>query len=245
MQASNGIREWSEIVAEKRKQQASLLAPWTSVETTPEEDAITSIPDASFLYQQIASQKLSSVTVATAYIKRAAYAHQKTNCLTEICFNKALARARKLDEHIAVHGKPVGPLHGIPITLKDQFDVKGFDTTLGYVARAGHPAPENAVLVNILESLGAVILAKTNLPQSIMWCETDNPLWGLTTNPRNAAFTPGGSSGGEGAVLALHGSLVGFGTDIGGSVRIPSHINGLYGLKPSVRNLTRTQPLYC
>jgi Asp-tRNA(Asn)/Glu-tRNA(Gln) amidotransferase A subunit family amidase len=82
--------------------------------------------------------------------------------------------------------------------------------------------------------LGAVFIAKTNLPQSIMWCETENPLFGLTTNPRDARLTPGGSSGGEGVLLAEKGSVVGWGTDIGGSVRIPAHMLGLYALKPSV-----------
>jgi Asp-tRNA(Asn)/Glu-tRNA(Gln) amidotransferase A subunit family amidase len=143
-------------------------------------------------------------------------------------------------------------LHGIPITLKDQFNVKGVDTTLGYVGRSFAPASEDAALVQMLKKMGAIIIAKTNLPQSIMvrssnaqhicslminitqWAETENPLWGLTTNPRNPGFSPGGSTGGEGALLALHGSLIGFGTDIGGSVRIPQSTMGLYGFKPSV-----------
>lgn len=116
------------------------------------------------------------------------------------------------------------------MTLKDQFNIKGFDSTLGYVGRAFKPAAEDAVLVKILEDAGAVILAKTNLPQSIMvltssgmlrlmvcltmlqWCETENPLWGLTTHPLNADLTPGGSTGGEGALLALRGSMMGWGT---------------------------------
>lgn len=75
----------------------------------------------------------------------------------------------------------------------------------------------------------------------MQWGETNNPLWGLTTHPMNPAFTPGGSTGGEGALLALHGSLVGWGTDIGGSIRIPSHMNGLWGFKPSVRMSGDTQ----
>lgn len=73
-----------------------------------------------------------------------------------------------------------------------------------------------------------------NVADGVQWCETENPLWGLTTHPVNPTFTPGGSSGGEGALLSLHGSLIGFGTDIGGSIRIPSHMNGLWGLKPCV-----------
>jgi len=130
--------------------------------------------------------------------------------------------------------------------------VKGHDSTLGYVGRAFKPAAQDCVLVALLRRMGAVIIAKTNLPQSIMvriilllvislaeskllqWCETENPLWGLTVHPKNAHFTPGGSTGGEGTLLALHGSVIGWGTDIGGSIRIPSHMLGLYGLKPSV-----------
>jgi Asp-tRNA(Asn)/Glu-tRNA(Gln) amidotransferase A subunit family amidase len=121
----------------------------------------------------------------------------------------------------------------VPISLKDQFNLRGLDSTLGYVGRAFAPAESDATIVQTLKSLGAIIIAKTNLPQSIMWCETENPLWGLTTHPKNPNFTPGGSSGGEGALLSMHGSLIGWGTDIGGSIRIPSHCNGLWGLKPS------------
>ncbi|KAF2009890.1 amidase signature enzyme [Aaosphaeria arxii CBS 175.79] len=123
------------------------------------------------------------------------------------------------------------------MTLKDQFDVKGHDSTLGYVGRAFKPAAEDSVLVTQLRQLGAVIIAKTNLPQSILWCETENPLWGLTVHPKNPEFTSGGSSGGEGTVLYSKGSVVGWGTDIGGSIRIPSHMLGLYGLKPSSTRL--------
>lgn len=154
-----------------------------------------------------------------------------------MCFSEALTAAKTLDKHLAEHQKPIGPLHGIPTTLKDQFNVRGYDTTLGYVGRALSPADDDATLVKMLRSLGAVILAKTNLPQSIMWCETDNPLWGLTTNPIDARYTPGGSTGGEAALIACGASVLGFGTDIGGSIRIPSHMMGTYGFKPSVRGI--------
>jgi amidase len=144
-----------------------------------------------------------------------------------------MEQARNLDAHLKTTGQLVGPFHGIPITIKDQFNIKGYDTTLGYVGRVNQPATEDAYMVKLLKNLGCVVLAKTNLPQSIMWCETDNPLFGLTTNPLNPAFTPGGSTGGEACVMAFKGSLCGLGTDIGGSIRIPSHVNGLYGLKPT------------
>lgn len=93
---------------------------------------------------------------------------EQTNCLTEVLFDEALQRARGLDAHFRAHGATVGPLHGIPVTLKDQFDVAGVDSTLGYVGRAFRPAAQDAVLVKVLLGLGAVVLAKTNLPQSIM-----------------------------------------------------------------------------
>lgn len=83
-------------------------------------------------------------------------------------FSEALDRARYLDTYLQEHDKPIGPLHGVPMTLKDQFDVKGFDTTLGYVGRTFRPANSNALLVDILQDLGAVFIAKSNLPQSIM-----------------------------------------------------------------------------
>ncbi|KAB8253453.1 amidase [Aspergillus flavus] len=119
------------------------------------------------------------------------------------------------------------------MSFKDQFNIKGLDSTLGYVCNAFTPAKSVTLLVHTLKQLGAIIIAKTNLPQSIMWCETDNPLWGLTTHPTNSKLTPGGSSGGEAALLALGGTLIGWGTDIGGSIRIPCHMNGLWGWKPS------------
>lgn len=88
--------------------------------------------------------------------------------MTEVFFDDAIAEADRLDEYIRKHGQLYGPLHGVPVTLKDQFDVQGADSTLGYVARAFQPAANDAAIVQILKSLGAVILAKTNLPQSIM-----------------------------------------------------------------------------
>jgi hypothetical protein len=96
---------------------------------------------------------------------------KKTNSITEVVFEDALKQARELDDHFKKTGELTGPLHGIPITLKDQYNIKGVDSTLGYVGRCFQPASEDAVLVQILKNMGAVIIAKTNLPQSIMVCE--------------------------------------------------------------------------
>ncbi|PGH30779.1 hypothetical protein GX50_06453 [[Emmonsia] crescens] len=243
-------KPWQEIVAKKRSLRDEALKPYLvdDIHARPERVAnvadrsriepqaaqtITEIDSIEQLHERLSRGDFTAEDVTLAYIKRATVAHQLTNALTEIVFEEALAQARKLDKSFKDTGKVKGPLHGVPVTLKDQFNIKGVDTTLGYVGRSFSPAAEDAVLVQILKSLGAIVIAKTNLPQSIMWCETENPLFGLTVNPRNSKFTPGGSTGGESVLLALHASILGFGTDIGGSIRIPQNMVGLYGLKPS------------
>ncbi|KAI1383703.1 amidase [Hypoxylon trugodes] len=229
---------WQDKVRSKREPQAQALAIASDDNLRELDLSVVDIDDITTLVGRISSGELKSEAVTRAYIHKfssdlAIAAHNQTNCFTEILFQDALQRARELDNYRIKHGNVIGPLHGVPITIKDQFNVKGYDSTLGYVGRTFNPATEDAVLVDMLKKLGAVVLAKTNLPQSIMWCETENPLWGLTTNPLCSDYTPGGSTGGEAALLALHGSLIGWGTDLGGSIRMPAHMMGLYGLKPS------------
>ncbi|GAM87939.1 hypothetical protein ANO11243_059670 [Dothideomycetidae sp. 11243] len=225
---------WEEIAAVKRAERAALLKEHSLSSRISEHDLkITNIADVSELTNSMRLGNVTAEDVVRAYIHKAIQAHEKTNCLTEINFDGAIAQAKDLDSFWKETGRLKGPLHGVPISVKDQFNIKGFDSTLGYTSLAFSPASSDCVLVDVLRRLGAVIIAKTNLPQSIMWCETENPLWGLTTHPSNAKLTPGGSSGGEATLLSEHGSLIGWGTDIGGSIRIPSHMNGLWGLKPS------------
>ncbi|KAK9474665.1 amidase signature domain-containing protein [Dipodascopsis tothii] len=253
-------KTWQEIVAEKRATQKALLAPYMLPEDalpaadvldvvdfidscgalTATESEITGISDIAELAAAVAAGTYSASAVILAYVKRATIAHQLTNCLTEVVFEAALERAAALDKAFAETGKPVGPLHGVPVTFKDQFNVLGVDTTLGFVGRSFDPVVDKAkeaVLITILERMGAVVLAKSNLPQSIMWPETDNPLWGRTCNPQRRDFTPGGSTGGEGALLKLNASIVGWGTDLGGSVRIPMAMAGGYALRPGAGRL--------
>ncbi|KAJ3563715.1 hypothetical protein NP233_g8763 [Leucocoprinus birnbaumii] len=182
----------------------------------------------------------SSVEVTTAFSKRAVIAHQLVNCLTEIFIERALERAAGLDEHFKSTGQVVGPLHGLPVSIKDMLMIKGLDTTNGYVGRINQPAPKNAALVDILESLGAVPYVKTNIPQTLMWGESYNHIFGRTLNPFNRNLTAGGSSGGEGALVAMRGSPLGLGSDIGGSIRIPAAFNSLYGFRPSYNRLPTT-----
>ncbi|KXS98059.1 hypothetical protein AC579_7962 [Pseudocercospora musae] len=170
--------------------------------------------------------------VTRAICKRAALAQQLTNCLTEIFFDEAIARAKELNRK-QKNKEPLGPLYGLPISLKDQFDVKGIDATIGYVSRCFKPATENCILVDILLEAGAVLYCKTNVPTTLMSGETVNNVFGRTSNPFNRALSSGGSSGGESALIALKGSYLGVGTDIGGSIRHPCHWTALLGLRPS------------
>lgn len=138
-----------------------------------------------------------------------------------------------MDDHLRRTGSPAGPLHGLPVTVKDTFNVEGVDSSIGLSALAFKPAKSNAPLVELLQSLGAVVIAKTNVPQTLGTLDSCNHLFGRTLNPLNRQWTAGGSTGGEGALLAMRGSMVGFGTDVGGSIRIPAMCQGLYGFKPS------------
>ncbi|KAE8333041.1 acetamidase [Aspergillus sergii] len=243
--------DWEQIVSEKRRLRDNALKPYmvcdldqrvpqvhnvherSRFQNDPVSQNITDIDNISFLLEQLRSGLYTAEQVARAYIQRAVIAHQLTNAITEPVFDDALAQARELDHHFQSTGELVGPLHGIPVTVKDQFNLRGVDTTLGYVGRSFSPAAEDAVIVQMLKKMGAIVLLKTNLPQTLMWAETENPLWGRTVNPRNPDLIPGGSSGGEGPLLALHASIFGLGTDIGGSIRIPGSMNGIYAFKPT------------
>ncbi|KIK68785.1 hypothetical protein GYMLUDRAFT_1009097 [Collybiopsis luxurians FD-317 M1] len=198
---------------------------------------ITETVDVEIILERLASGQWSSVEVTTAFYKRAIVAQQVTNCLTEIFVERALHRARELDEILKSTGKVVGSLHGLPISLKDQFTIKGLETIMGYAGWIGKYAESDCVLVEILYDCGAVPFVRTNVPQTLMWGETHNHVFGRTVNPYNRYLTAGGSSGGEGALLAMKGSPLGVGTDIGGSVRIPSAFCGLYTLRPSYERL--------
>ncbi|KAL4895149.1 amidase signature domain-containing protein [Aspergillus ambiguus] len=189
---------------------------------------------ASQLARRIAERETSSVEVTLAFCHRAAIAQQLVNCLTEICFDDAIQQARELDRILEETGKQVGPLHGVPFSIKDHYNIKGLQTTAGYISYSKFPPKEkDALIVEILRKAGAVFYVKTNNPQCMMVLETVSNIYGRTLNPKNIRLGAGGSSGGEGALISLHGSPVGLGSDIGGSIRVPAAFNGLYGFKPS------------
>lgn len=188
------------------------------------------VPD---LLAKLASGELTSVEVTTAFSKRAAIAQQLTSCLTETFFDSALERAKFLDQSRSEAGTVLGPLHGLPISLKDAFQVDGTEATIGFVSFLGKKSTMNSPLVDILLSLGAVPYVKTNIPMTMMTADSHNNIFGRTLNPHNTAIGAGGSSGGEGALVAFRGSPLGVGTDVAGSIRIPALCNGTYGFKPT------------
>ncbi|CAK7199704.1 hypothetical protein SEUCBS139899_002387 [Sporothrix eucalyptigena] len=201
---------------------------------TDHELAITEQYSAAALLAKLAAGELTSLEVTVAFSKRAAIAQQLLHCLTEIFFEQAQERARYLDDYLAREGTVLGPLHGLPISLKDSFNVAGIQSTIGYVSFLGHPVPAtNGALVGLLLELGAVLYVKTNIPQTLMTADSENNIFGRTRNPRKLNLTAGGSSGGEGALVAFRGSLIGVGTDIAGSIRIPALCCGTYGFKPT------------
>jgi amidase len=153
--------------------------------------------------------------------------------VTEILFAEARQRAQFLDSYLAKYGKPIGPLHGLPISLKDCFITPPHPSSVGIAAFANEPLASETLLVTILRDLGAVFYVKTNVSTAMMMMETNNNVWGETRNPLHKLLSPGGSSGGESALIAMKASPLGVGTDIGGSIRIPSAWCHLFGLKPS------------
>ncbi|KAF2820221.1 amidase [Ophiobolus disseminans] len=190
------------------------------------------------ILEKIASKSWTSEKVTRAFCKRAAAAQQLTNCLSDAFFEEAIESAKALDDHLNKTGQVVGPLHGLPISLKDNFNIKGKDSTVGFTSLVNQPAEYNATLVDMLEKLGAVRYCKTNVPTAMMIAESVNNVFGRTVNPLNRKVTSGGSSGGESALLAFGGSPLGVGTDIGGSLRIPAACTGIFTLRPSAGRFT-------
>ncbi|KAG2145328.1 amidase signature domain-containing protein [Suillus bovinus] len=193
---------------------------------------------ASEIVQRIAKGEWTSSQVLEAYIARSAMAQAETNCLTEVLYEDARKRAKELDAEFASTKTLVGPFHGVPFSVKDNYQIEGYDATIGFTAWANNPGKKDACLVTQLRNAGAIIFVKTNVPQTMLAFECSNPLWGRTTNPWNNEYTCGGSSGGEGALLAMDGSAMGIGSDIGGSLRIPTSYCGIYALKPTAERVS-------
>lgn len=180
---------------------------------TLEDEKILAQP-ASAIVAGVRSGSLKPSDVLVAYGKKALKAHAATNCLTEVLIGEAEEWAKNVTVE--------GPLAGMPISMKDTVAVAGWDSCIGYSAWVGKPVKKDAALVRLLKDAGAVPFVKTNVPITLLSFESANDVFGTSTNPHGKAYAPGGSTGGEAALLAYGGSRLGIGTDVAGSVRVPA-----------------------
>ena len=187
----------------------------------------------------IRSKQLSSYELVRASLERIKQVNPRLNAVVQLCAEEALKEARDADQALARHDQ-VGPLHGVPFTLKDAIETKGMVCTGGTEGRAHYVPPQDAVVVRRLRDAGAILLGKTNCPELGWAWEADNLVYGRTNNPYDLKLSPGGSSGGESAIIAAGGSPFGLGSDAGGSVRFPAHCTGIASIKPTSGRVPRT-----
>ena len=188
---------------------------------------------------QYRSKQISPVEVVAAHLERIQQLQPKLNAFVHLDAESALARARNVETSFS-KGEPLKPLTGIPVTVKSCIDVAGWPCPAGSLLRKDYVPTTDATLVSRLESAGAILLGNTNTPEFLMAYETDNLVTGRTSNPWNLAFSAGGSSGGEAAVIASGCSMGGVGSDGGGSIRTPAHFSGVCGLKPTPGRIPAT-----
>lgn len=186
------------------------------------------------LLEQLESGTLTSETLTRALLDRIQARNPAVNAVVTLNEQQAMAAARKADEQRASH-QPTGPLHGLPLTLKDTWEVAGMTCTAGAPALRDHRPEHHADIVQRLEAAGAIVLGKTNVPIYATDLQSYNKLFGVTNNPHNAAHTPGGSSGGAAAALAAGMTPLEVGSDLAGSIRTPAHFCGVFGHKPTRR----------
>ncbi|HEY6232758.1 MAG TPA: amidase [Pyrinomonadaceae bacterium] len=187
---------------------------------------------AATLATKIRSRELSPVEIVQAHLDRIEQLNPSLNAIVTIAPD-LIEQARKAEAAVT-RGDVSGPLHGVPLTIKDTIETAGLRTTSGSMMRAEFVPARDAQSVALLKAAGAIILGKTNAAEMAMDYTADNPVFGRTNNPYNPLLTPGGSSGGEAAAIAACMSAGGLGTDLAGSIRIPSHFCGVAGLKPTV-----------
>lgn len=203
---------------------------------SPQELEITETKP-SLLLQQLHQRTVSSYDVTLAFCKRAAIAHQLTNCLTDFLYEPALERARELDA-VAKNGGNLGRLHGLPVSFKEFFNLANCDTTFGYVSWVGNKKTTDGFAVEVIKAAGAIPFCKTTISQGCLIVEGISNVYGTCLNPCNLSLTPAGSSSGEGALVKMKGTPLGIGSDGGGSVRLPAHSNGVFGFMPSTNRIT-------
>jgi len=182
--------------------------------------------------QQIREKKVSPVELLEAHLARIESLNPRLNAFVQVDAASAREQARHAEDAV-MRKHNLGPLHGVPLSIKSSIAVSGLRHEAGTKLRAGMIAKQDAPLVSRLRGAGAIILGTTNTPELLMAWETGNLLYGRTSNPWDLSRTPGGSSGGEAAAIASGCSAGGVGSDGGGSIRVPAHFSGICGLKPT------------
>ena len=187
----------------------------------------------------VREKQISSEELVGACIKRIGEVNPKLNAVVQLLAQDALQQACEADKALA-KGEIKGPLHGVPFTLKDAIETEGVICTAGTEGRASYVPKEDAAVVKRLRAAGGILLGKTNCPEFGWAWESDNLVYGRTNNPFDLSLSPGGSSGGESAIIAAGGSAFGLGSDAGGSVRFPAHCTGIASIKPTSGRVPRT-----
>jgi Asp-tRNA(Asn)/Glu-tRNA(Gln) amidotransferase A subunit family amidase len=200
-----------------------------------------SLPYSAFaeITQEIRSKKVSPVEIVELHLKRIEALQPKLNAFVHLDGAGAREQARAAENSVLC-GDPLGPLHGMPLTIKSCIDVAGWPCPAGSLLRKDYAPKQDAPLVSRLKAAGAILLGNTNTPEFLMAYETDNLVTGKTSNPWNLAHSAGGSSGGEAAAIAAGCSAGGVGSDGGGSIRVPAHFCGICGLKPTPGRIPAT-----
>lgn len=181
---------------------------------------------------------ISSREAVDACLARIERVNPALNAAVALCADTARGEAARADAAVA-QGRPLGSLHGVPITVKDSFDTAGLVSTWGTPGRRGFVPAEDATAVARLRAAGAIVLGKTNTPELTLGFESVNPIHGRTSNPYDRSRTPGGSSGGAAAIVAAGGVPLEIGSDTGGSIRLPAHFCGIAGLRPTAGCVSR------
>ena len=196
---------------------------------------------ASHLATAIQERQISAQEVLDRHLRHITRHNSALNAIVTLNDGSAREQAQQADAALA-EGTIWGPLHGVPITIKDLFFTEGIRTTFGYKGFADYIPNRDSTIVARLRAAGAIILGKTNLPYPSTDIQTHNPLFGRTNNPWNLNTTSGGSSGGGAAAVAAGLSPLDIGSDLGGSIRIPAHFCGVYGFKPTEHRVPSMPP---
>jgi amidase len=185
------------------------------------------------LAQYIQSKQASSSEIVLAHLKQIEKINPVLNAINQVDNERILQAAAEADRLLS-NGKLIGPLHGVPISVKDNILTEGIITTSGCKAFSSNIPDRDATVIKRLKAAGAIVLGKTNMPDFAMCWDTDSSAYGKTNNPYDLTKTVGGSSGGEASIIAAGGSPLGIANDGGGSIRLPSHYCGIAGFRPSI-----------